>query len=63
MLERLPSNQDKWLIEKLAPIQLLSDGPLTDAVSVALIPVGSISPTHLDAFVPARQALGPQRSR
>ena len=45
-----------------APIQLLADGPLADDESVALIPVGLIKPTDLEAFTTSlRNALGSHR--
>ena len=63
LLGRLPCRNDERPIETWrAPIQLLADGPLAGASSVALIPVGSITHADLDAFtVSLRQALGPKR--
>ena len=63
LLERLPCHidvlpSDAWS----TPIQLLADGPLAKANSVAVIPVGSVAPADLDAFsVSLRQALGEHR--
>ena len=63
LLERLPSHSDEKPIDIWrVPIQLLADGPLSDANSVALIPVGSIEPAELNAFsANLGQALGPQK--
>ena len=63
LLERLPCQSDKSSIETWrAPIQLIADGPLAGARSVALIPVGSLEPADLDAFTAnLGQALGPDR--
>ena len=63
LLERLPCNSSERSIEAWrAPIQLLADGPLAGEGSVALIPVGSIMPTDLDAFTASlREALGDKR--
>ena len=63
LLERLPCDGDERPIEAWhGPIQLLADGPLAGDGSVALIPVGSIELSDLDAFSASlRQALGPQR--
>ena len=62
-LERLPCHGDERPIEAWqGPIQLLADGPLGGAHSVALIPVGSIAPNDLDTFAAnLRRALGSQR--
>ena len=63
LLERLPCHRDErpniaWHTQ----IQLLADGPLAGTGSVALIPVGSLDATDLDAFTAIlRQALGEQR--
>ena len=64
LLERLPCHEVERPIDYWhAPIQLLADGPLADANSVALIPVGSISPANLDAFTTSLgQALGPRNN-
>ena len=63
LLERLPCSDDDQPVDAWhAPIQLLADGPLAGEGSVALIPVGSIAPTILDAFTRSlRQSLGDHR--
>ena len=63
LLERLPCSDDDQPVNAWhAPIQLLADGPLAGEGSVALIPVGSIAPTILDAFTRSlRQSLGDHR--
>ena len=63
LLERLPCKSNERPIDAWnAPIQLLADGPLAGDGTVALIPVGSISPAELDAFTASlRQALSDDR--
>ena len=64
LLKRLHCFGDESPVETWhAPIQLLCDGPLAGATSVALIPVGSIAPAYLDAFASClREALGASRN-
>ena len=63
LLKRLPCHDEKRPLEAWqVPIQLLADGPLAGDGSVALVPVGSISPVDLDAFTASlRKALGDDR--
>ena len=63
LLERLPCHGNERPVEDWhAAIQLLVDGPLATASSVALIPVGTIANTDIDSFTNIlRQALGSQR--
>lgn len=63
LLERLPCHGNERPINCWrAPIQLLADGPLVGADSVALIPVGSIEHANLEAFTASlRKALGSQQ--
>ena len=63
LLKRLPCHSEVRPMEDWhAPIQLLADGPLADDESVALIPVGLIKPTDLEAFTTSlRNALGSHR--
>ena len=63
LLERLPNKDSKEIVENWQiPIQLLADGPLKGASTVALIPVGSIEPENLNNFKQIlRKALGTER--